>query len=108
MESYLLFESQEPLECAQVPRHYALAAGLKKEGNRVTLFLVQNGVAAARRSLRSDALSQLIDAGVEVLADDFSLRERGMSPLRLTAGVKMATIAEALDQFAEGRKALWL
>jgi predicted peroxiredoxin len=108
MESYLLFESQEPLECGQVPRHYALAAGLRKEGNRVTLFLVQNGVAAARRSLRSEALSQLIEAGVEVLADDFSLRERGISTSRMSEGVKVAEIGDALDQLAEGRKALWL
>ena len=71
MESYLLFESQDPFDCAQVPRHYELAEGLKKQGNQVTLFLVQNGVAAARRSLRSDAFSRLVDAGVEVVADDY-------------------------------------
>jgi predicted peroxiredoxin len=108
MESYLLFESQDPLESAQVPRHYELAAALKKAGNQVTLFLVQNGVLGARRALRSEAVLGLVAAGVEVLADDFSLRERGVNASRLSPGVKVATIDDALDQFAAGRKALWL
>ena len=108
MESYLLFESQDPLESAQVPRHYELAAALKAEGNRVTMFLVQNGVFAARRSLRSEGVLQLLAAGIEVLADDFSLKERGIGPSRLSPGIKVASIDDALDQFAAGRKALWL
>ena len=108
MDSYLLFESQGPFESAQVPLHYQLAAGLKKQGNQVTLFLVQNGVTAARRSLRSEGLARLIEAGVEVLADDFSLREIGIPSSRLAAGVKVANLDVAMDQLAEGRKALWM
>ena len=108
MGSYVLFESQDPLESAQVPSHYELAAALKKAGNQVTMFLVQNGVLGARRALRSQGVPGLVEAGVEVLADDFSLRERGISASRLSPGVKVATIDDALDQFAAGRKALWL
>ena len=108
MASYLLFESQEPFESAEVPHHYGLAAGLRAQGNEVTLFLVQNGVLAARRSARSEALSRLAQSGVEVLADDFSLRERGLTASRLAAGVKVAALDAALDQLAGGRKALWL
>jgi len=108
MDSYLLFESQGPLESAQVPLHYELAAGLKKAGNKVTVFLVQNGVTAARRGLRTDAVARVVEAGVEVLADDFSLRECGIPPSRLAAGVKVANLDMAMDQLAEGRKALWL
>jgi predicted peroxiredoxin len=107
MASYLLFESQEPFQSAEVPRHYELAAGLKAQGNQVTLFLVQNGVTAARRSVQSDALARLVEKGVEVLADDFSLRERGIAPSRLATGVKVAPLDDAVDQLAEGRKALW-
>jgi predicted peroxiredoxin len=108
MGSYLLFESQEPFESAEVPRHYELAAGLKAQGNQVTLFLVQNGVLATRRSVRPDGVARLVEAGVEVLADDFSLKERGIAASRLATGVKVASLDAALDQFAEGRKALWL
>jgi sulfur relay (sulfurtransferase) complex TusBCD TusD component (DsrE family) len=105
--SYLLFESQEPFESAEVPRHYELAAHLKRHGNQVTLFLVQNGVTAARRSARSDALAHLVDAGVEILADNFSLKERGIAVSHLAAGVKAATLDDAVGQFADGRRTLW-
>jgi len=108
MGSYLLFESQEPFESAEVPRHYELAAGLKARGNQVTVFLVQNGVFAARRRVYSDGIRRLIEAGVDVLADDFSVKERGLAASRLAAGVRVASLDAALEQFAEGRTALWL
>ena len=107
MASYLLFESQEPFESAEVHRHYELAAGLAREGNAVTVFLIQNGVLVARRSAGSDALAALARAGALVLADDFSLKERGIPPSRLAEGVKIASLDQAVDQFVEGRQALW-
>jgi sulfur transfer complex TusBCD TusB component (DsrH family) len=107
MQDYLLFESRDPLESADVPRHFDLAASLAKEGGRVALYLVQNGVLAARHSGRSQALTRLVEAGVEVLADDFSLRERGIAPSVLPPGIRSSPIDLALDRLAEGRKALW-
>jgi predicted peroxiredoxin len=106
MASYLLLSSRDPFE-VDVSTFWDLAANLKKEGNDVTLFLVQNGVLPARKSTRSDALSKLAQAGVEVLADDFSLRERGIPSDRLAAGVKAAAIDVVIDQMAEGRKTIW-
>ena len=49
----------------------------------------------------------MIRAGVEVLADDFSLRERGIPLDRLPAGVAPAPIDTVIDRLLEGRKALW-
>ena len=106
MAKYLLIESRDPFE-TQVSTYLELAANLKKEGNDVTLFLVQNGVLPARKSSRSEALTKLAQAGVEVLADDFSLRERGIPEARLAPGVKAAPIDTVVDQLAEGEKALW-
>ena len=74
---------------------------------RVTLFLVQNGVLPARPSARSEPLAALTKAGVQVLACEFSLRERGIQATRLVAGVKAASLDIVIDQLAEGRKALW-
>ncbi len=107
MAKYLLIESRDPFEAADVVHHYALAGSLAQAGNAVTLFLVQNGVLPARRGRKSDDLSALAKAGVEVLADDFSLRERGISADGLAAGVKAAPLDAVVDQLAEGRKALW-
>lgn len=107
MASYLMFESQEPFESTEVHRHYELATGLAREGDQVTVFLIQNGVLVARRGVRSDAFAGLARAGVVVLADEFSLKERGIAPSRLAEGVKTSTLDQAVDQLTEGRKALW-
>jgi len=107
MAKYILIESRDPFESNEVPHQYELAASLAREGNTVTLFLVQNGVMPARRSSRSDALARLAKGGVEVLADELSLRERGIGGDRLVAGVAVATIDVVIDQLAEGRKAIW-
>lgn len=108
MASYLLFESADPFESAEVPRHCDLAAGLSAEGNQVTLFLVQNGVFGARPSARAEPFTRLAGAGVRVLADDFSLRERGIDASHLAQGVAPAPLEVALDELAGGCKALWL
>lgn len=107
MAKYLLIESRDPFDSNDVANYYDLAANLVKEGNEVTLFLVQNGVLPARPGERSDGLAQTARAGVQVLADEFSLRERGIGAGRLTDGVSAAPLDTVIDQLAEGRKALW-
>ncbi len=107
MSDYLLIESRDPFEAGDVRHYYDLAAGLAKGGSKVTLFLVQNGVLPARRCAASAALSEVAAAGVEVLADEFSLRERGIGAARLATGVRAASLDVVIDQLEEGRKALW-
>ena len=106
MAKYLLIESRDPFEVNDVAYYYDLAAALAKEGD-VTLFLVQNGVLPARRSAKSRRLTELAEAGVRVLAEEFSLRERGIRADRLAEGVTPAALDVVIDQLAEGRKALW-
>ena|SRR5437870_3532451 len=107
MAKYLLIESRDPFDNNVVARQYDLAVNLVKEGNEVTLFLVQNGVLPARPGAHSALLSNAANAGVEVLADDFSLRERGIADTRLAEGVKAAPLSVVVDQLAEGRKTIW-
>lgn len=107
MAKYLLVESRDPFDWTAVEQQYELASGLAKEGNAVTFFLVQNGVLPARRGPKSEFLTRMVKAGVEVLADDFSLRERGIPPDRLVTGIKSAPIDIVIDQLAEGRKTIF-
>jgi predicted peroxiredoxin len=107
MAKYLLIESRDPFESNDVGYFYDLAKALAADGNDVTLFLVQNGVFAARPSARSEMVNEVTAAGVAVLADEFSLRERGIWPDRLVAGVQPAPIDVIIDRLAEGCKALW-
>jgi predicted peroxiredoxin len=105
MNRYLLIESCDPFESVDATRWCELAAELKRAGHEVTLFLVQNGVLAVRPHGRREGLERALKAGVEVCADDFSLRERGIeSPAR---GVKAAPIDIVIDRMATGWSPIW-
>lgn len=107
MARYVLIASRDPFETNDVVHYYELASGLAKEGNEVTVFLVQNGVLPARKSARSDLLAKLSQAGVKVLADDFSLRERGIAQDRLTQCVQAASLEVVVDALGNGDKVIW-
>jgi sulfur relay (sulfurtransferase) complex TusBCD TusD component (DsrE family) len=105
MAQYLLIESRDPFESNDVGYYYDLAKGLAEAGNQVTLFLAQNGVLSARPSAHAAALSALARSGVTVLADDFSLQERGIA--KLAEGVAATSIEVVVDHLAAGHKTLW-
>jgi sulfur relay (sulfurtransferase) complex TusBCD TusD component (DsrE family) len=107
MAKYVLIESRDPFESADVGFCHDLARRLAAEGNEVTLFLVQNGVLPARRGARASGLAELVQAGVEVRADDFSLRERGIAASRLQAGIKPSPLDVVVDRLADGCKVIW-
>ncbi len=107
MAKYLLIESRDPFESNDVEFCRDLAVDLVGQGNDVTLFLVQNGVLPARPGASSEGLARLAEAGVTVLADDFSLRERAISAEALAAGVAAAPLETVIDQMADGAKTLW-
>jgi sulfur relay (sulfurtransferase) complex TusBCD TusD component (DsrE family) len=115
MADYILIESRDPFESAEVGRFLELAEGLAREGSEVTLFLVQNAVLAARHDARGNfplsaplrSLAALAADGVKVLADSFSLQERGISPNRLIPGVTVMPLSSVIDHMAAGCKALW-
>lgn len=106
MTRYLLIESRDPFETNDALYYYDLAGALARQGD-VTLFLVQNGVLPARRSRESRRLTELANAGVRVLAESFSLRERGIRADQLAERVQPAPLDVVIDQLAEGARALW-
>ena len=73
----------------------------------MTLFLVQNGVLPARQGAQSGGLADVAAAGVEILADEFSLRERAIPTDGLIAGVAAAPLDVVIDQMAAGSKTIW-
>lgn len=107
MGKYLLIESRDPFDSNDTANFQELACALAAAGNEVTLFLVQNGVLPARPGGSHTGLSAVAAGGVEILADEFALGERGISPRNLIAGVTPAPLERLVDQLAEGRKALW-
>jgi sulfur relay (sulfurtransferase) complex TusBCD TusD component (DsrE family) len=107
MKTYLLIASRDPFTARDVSGFYDLAGNLAARGHPVTVFLVQNGVLAARRGPGADSLSRLARSGVAVLADEFSLRERGIPADRLAEGVEPASLDHVVDALAGGARGLW-
>jgi intracellular sulfur oxidation DsrE/DsrF family protein len=85
----------------------ALAGALVRDGGRVAVLLVQNGALAARRGARAQQLDELAAAGVSVFADEFALRERGISRDRLRPGVEPALIDVVIDRLLDGWQVIW-
>ncbi|MEK6321713.1 MAG: DsrE family protein [Acidobacteriota bacterium] len=108
MTHYLFIECRDPFESRDARFVTETAAALKQHDNEVTVFLVQNGVLASRRNAIGSHLPQLAKAGVRLLADDFSLRERGIEPAGLLPGIQQSSIDELVDILVrENTKAIW-
>ncbi|HSC06113.1 MAG TPA: DsrE family protein [Steroidobacteraceae bacterium] len=107
MTSYLLIESRDPFESHGLAQRCELASALVAEGAQVTLFLVENGVLAAREAAQVREIEELGRLGVTVLADDFALRERGITPAQLAREVKPSLIDALVEELGRGAKAIW-
>ena len=107
MSEYLFIESRHASESANVQANLELAASLAKQGQKVTVFLVQNGVLTARKGAKNNQLSTAASAGVTLLADDFSLRERGIATDGLLDNVTPAPLDTVVDCLAAGAKTIW-
>ena len=110
MAQYVLIESRDPFEYADTTYMYEIAGDLSNKGNSVTLFLIQNGVLCARQGVKDNPVAGLRQKApsVRVEADDFSLRERGISTNGLAAGVSVSNVDNLVDQLVqEGAKIVW-
>lgn len=107
MARYLLIESRDPCETNDVTFCRELATRLVRQGEEVTLFLVQNGVLPARAGTKCERWSALAEAGVKVLADRSSLTERGIPLASLANGIEAASLEVVIDAMADGSKTLW-
>ena len=107
MAGYLLIASHDPFESVEIQSFFALAQSLARHEETVTVLLVHNGVLPARAGVGARWIDERVGAGVEVLADDFSLRERGITAERLAVGVTAVSLDVAIEQLSQGRKALF-
>ncbi len=107
MPEYCLIESRDPFDCSDVDFTYELAVNLARQGNKVTLFLVQNGVLPVRRAADTQLAATASTRGVTVLADDFSLKERGVRNGEMLDTVTPAPLETVVDALARGVKTVW-
>src|SRR5262245_1225053 len=108
MGQYLLIESKSPADGGGYS--FEIGSQLKALHHDVTIYLVQDGVFAARK--RFDAGERLLaDARANrltVLADEISLRQRGINGERLAEAVRASNMGELVDLLMErSDKAIW-
>jgi sulfur relay protein TusB/DsrH len=106
MSRYVFIESRDPFESRDTEFVHETAMSVRERGHDVTLFLVQNGVLAARNN--HGPLKHLAAAGVTLLADDLSLRERGIKSEDLPQSIKESTVEELVEAIVQEKtKAIW-
>jgi sulfur relay (sulfurtransferase) DsrF/TusC family protein len=105
---YVFIESRDPFESTDTAFVADAAIALRERGREVSVFLLQNGVLATRSGTRRSPVSRLVEAGVSVLADDFSLRERGIEASDCRVGVQEASIGTLVDlMMRPNTKTVW-
>ena len=108
MAQYVLVESKSPPNGGQYS--FELAKQLRELKHNVTIYLVQDAVFAARK--RFEAGEKLV-AGAKartltLLADEISLRQRGLTKERLSDAVRVSNMNELVDLLMEkSDKAIW-
>ena len=108
MTSYVFIESRDPFESRDSQFVVDTATALKQHDNEVTVFLVQNGVLGARKNAVGSHLPQLAKAGITLLADGFSLKERGMASTEINPSVRESSVETLVDLLVrDGTKAIW-
>lgn len=104
MSEYLLIESRDLYDHLSARDTLAFAQQLVRAGDQVTVFFVEQGVVAARKGELSALLATARSAGVTLLADEFSLKERGIAE---PVGVARAPIDVVVEGLAKGHKVIW-
>lgn len=110
MSRYVLIESRDPFEYGDTRYIYRVAGDLARNGNEVTLFLIQNGVLTVRPGILDNPLAVLIEQnlGVIVFADEFSLRERGIIKTNILDGIHVSNIDSLVDLLVQkDAKLVW-
>jgi sulfur relay protein TusB/DsrH len=108
MAKYVLVETKNPIDGGRWA--FELGQQLRDLQHDVTIYLLQDGVFAARRNFKTgEAL--VADAsrrGVRLMADEVSLRQRGVVGDRVAKDVEVREISDLVDLMMErSDKAIW-
>jgi sulfur transfer complex TusBCD TusB component (DsrH family) len=105
---YVVVETRDPSEFAEVTTTYELCRSLAGRGSPVTVYLAQNGVFPVRKTSAAAQHLSTLTAVARVWADDFSLRERGIADDELAPDIGRASIDSLVDLITgDDAKVIW-
>jgi predicted peroxiredoxin len=108
MAKYVLVETKNPLDGGRWA--FDLGRQLRELDHDVTIYLLQDGVFSARRRFKAgeELVHQAAGHGVRVLADQVSLRQRGVVADRVAKDVGVSEMSELVDLLMDrSDKAIW-
>jgi len=108
MAKYLLVETKSPLEGGEYA--FELGKQLRDLEHEVTLYLLQDAVFTARKHFEAGKtlVAEAKTHHLTLLADEISLRQRGLTKDRLSEAVRVSTMEELVDLLMErSDKAIW-
>jgi sulfur relay protein TusB/DsrH len=108
VSKYILIETKSPLDGGS----YAFEVGqqLKALRHDVTIYLLQDGVHAVRRTFKTgqQLVADAERSGLKVLVDSVSARQRGIVGERVAKGVSVSDMGALVDLVMEqADKAIW-
>lgn len=108
MTQYLFIESKDPLEDRGAEFYLDTALELRRQGEQVTVFFVENGSHAVRGGAQVSSRDALQAAGASLKVDGFALRERGIAGDLLAPGIGVGEVDDIVELLANPEtRAIW-
>ncbi|VVB86805.1 DsrE/DsrF-like family protein [uncultured archaeon] len=106
MTSLLLLLSKDPYTTETPDLVLDIGLNANEKGNEVTLYLVEDGVTAARKSEFGNKLASAHKKGIKIFADDKAVLSRSLTD-KLVAWVQVKEIGTLLDYIMDYDRVAW-
>lgn len=106
MTNLLLVLSKDPYTTETPDLVLDIGLNAREKGNDVTLYLVEDGVTAARKSEFGNKLTDAQEKGIKIYADDKAMLSRSLVN-KLISGVEIKEIGTLLDFIMDSDKVAW-
>ncbi len=106
MVNLLLIMSKDPYTTETPDLVLDIGLNAKEKGNDVALYLVEDGVTAARKSEFGDKLAAAHKKGIKIYADDKAVLSRSLTD-KLIGWVQIKEIGALLDYVMDYDRVVW-
>ena len=106
MTNLLMVLSKDPHTTEMPDLVLDIGLNAKEKGNDVSLYLIEDGVTAARRSEFGKKLEAAQKKGIKIFADDRSVLSRSLTD-KMIGAVEIKEIGKLLDYIMEYDRVVW-
>ncbi|NJD53041.1 MAG: DsrE family protein [Candidatus Methanoperedens sp.] len=106
MVNLLLIMSKDPYTTETPDLVLDIGLNAKEKGNDVSLYLIEDGITAARKSEFGNKLAAAQKKGIKIYADDKAVLSRSLTN-KLIGGVEIKEIGALLDYIMEYDRVVW-